>query len=113
MRPRNSLQEPPMFRAALVFAWLLLTLLSAPAFAKEASGRRPMKVDDLFRFKRVSDPQVSPDGKLVAYVVGTVDLEKNGSSSTIWLAPVEGGRPRQLTNTSKKDRHPRWSPDGK
>src|SRR5438093_324972 len=102
-----------MLRAALVCVWLLLTLLSAPALAREASGRRPMKVDDLFRFKRVSDPQVSPDGKLVAYVVGTADLDKNSSSSSIWLAPTEKGRPRQLTNTTKKDRHPRWSPDGK
>src|SRR5919201_795871 len=101
-----------MLRATLLCAWLL-ALVSAPGFAKGASGRRPMKVDDLFRFKRVSDPQVSPDGKLVAYVLGTVDLDKNSTSSSIWLARADGGRPRQLTNAAKKDRHPRWSPDGK
>jgi dipeptidyl aminopeptidase/acylaminoacyl peptidase len=90
----------------------LLLVLTVPA-AVFAEGRRPMKIDDLFRFKRVSDPQISPDGRFVAYVVGTVDLEGNKSSSTIWVASTEKGEPRQLTNTSKKDRHPRWSPDGK
>src|SRR5262249_42135427 len=64
------------------------------------------------RFRRVSDPQISPDGKTVAYVLATVDLSANKTSSTIWLAPTEKGEPRRLTNTTSKDRHPRWSPDG-
>jgi dipeptidyl aminopeptidase/acylaminoacyl peptidase len=72
-----------------------------------------MKLDDLFRFQRISDPQISPDGSLVAYVVSTVNLEKNETVSTIWLAPTTRGTPRQLTTTTKKDKHPRWSPDGK
>src|SRR5207248_6683906 len=97
----------------LVFLCALLLAFAAPA-AVFAEGRRPMTVDDLFRFKRVSDPQVSPDGKTVAYVVAAVDLNANSSSSSVWLAPTSGkGKPRQLTNTSKKDKHPRWSPDGK
>src|SRR5262249_9103906 len=70
--------------------------------------------DDLFRFKRVADPQISPDGKTVAYVITNVDLEGNRTSSAIWLAAVDGStEPRLLTNSGKKDRHPRWSPDGK
>ncbi len=93
---------------------VLALLLAAGARPAPAADKRPMKVDDLFRFKRVSDPQISPDGKLVAYVVGSVSLENNSIASCIWLAPTDGkGKPRQLTNTSKKDRHPRWSPDGK
>ncbi len=73
----------------------------------------PITVRDLFQFKRLADPQISPDGKLVAYVVGTVDLDANSSASTLWLAPNAGGAPRQLTTTTKKDRHPRFSPDGR
>jgi dipeptidyl aminopeptidase/acylaminoacyl peptidase len=101
-----------MERLALLLA--LLFAFAAPA-AVFAEGKRPMTVDDLFRFKRVSDPQLSPDGQTVAYVVGTVDLSANSSSSSIWLAPTAPGKaePRQLTNTTKKDKHPRWSPDGK
>jgi dipeptidyl aminopeptidase/acylaminoacyl peptidase len=95
---------------ALACACLLVALM--PAMAQEK--RRPMKIDDLFRFKRVSDPQVSPDGKHVAYVIGTVNLAENKSSSSIWVAPLPAGEPRQITNSAgKKDRHPRWSPDGK
>src|SRR5262245_33416837 len=90
--------------------WLCLLVAAAPVAAQ---AKRPMKVDDLFKFKRVADPQVSPDGKTVAYVVTTVDLPGNKTSSTLWLAPTNNGPPRSLTNTTKKDRHPRWSPDGK
>jgi dipeptidyl aminopeptidase/acylaminoacyl peptidase len=72
-----------------------------------------MKIEDLFAFKRVSDPQISPDGTTVAYVVTTVDLPGNKTSSSIWLVPTNKAEPRPLTNTTKKDRHPRWSPDGR
>src|SRR5229473_2629792 len=79
-----------------------------------AADKRPMTVDDLFRFQRISDPQISPDGKMVAYVVTTVDLPGNKTSSSIWLASTQDGKPPQpLTNTTKKDSHPRWSPDAK
>ncbi|HWG43176.1 MAG TPA: S9 family peptidase [Gemmataceae bacterium] len=91
---------------------ICLFLLAAPA-AVFAEGKRPMTIDDLFRFKRVSDPQISPDGKHVVYVLTTVDLDANKSSASLWLVPTDKGEPRQLTNTTKKDRHPRWSPDGK
>jgi dipeptidyl aminopeptidase/acylaminoacyl peptidase len=72
-----------------------------------------MTVDDLFRFRRVADPQISPDGKTVVYVVTTVDLAGNKTSSNLWLASSDGGWRRQFTTAPKKDRHPRWSPDGK
>ncbi len=90
-----------------------LTLFGVPSMVF-AEGKRPMTVEDLFAFKRVADPQVSPDGKTVAYSVTTVDLAANKSSSSLWLASTEKGERHQLTNVpGKKDRHPRWSPDGK
>jgi dipeptidyl aminopeptidase/acylaminoacyl peptidase len=99
-----------MERLAVLCACLLAVSLPAAVLAE---GRRAMKIDDLFRLRRVSDPRVSPDGKLVVYVVGTVDLAGNKITSDLWLAPTTGGAPRQLTNAGKKDKHPRWSPDGK
>lgn len=78
-----------------------------------AAGGRPMGVNDLFALKRVGDPQISPDGKWVVYQVGTVDLAGNKSSTNLWLAATDGRTPpRQLTTSTKSDRHPRWSPDG-
>jgi dipeptidyl aminopeptidase/acylaminoacyl peptidase len=99
-------------KRALALSCCLWTLaLPLPA---RAQPKQAMTVADLFRFKRLSDPQISPDGRWVAYVVGTVDLGENKIPSNIWLAPADGkGEPRQLTNApGKKDRHPRWSPDG-
>ena len=73
-----------------------------------------MTLDDLFAFKRVGDPQISPDGKQVVYQVTTVDLDANKTSTNLWVAATDGKTPpRQLTTSSKRDRHPRWSPDGK
>jgi dipeptidyl aminopeptidase/acylaminoacyl peptidase len=97
-----------MKRSAVVFLCLLVVTPNTVV----AQSKRSMQVDDLFRFQRIADPQISPAGKTVAYVVTAVDLAGNRSASTIWLAPTSGGTPRQLTNTTKKDRHPRWSPDG-
>ena len=74
---------------------------------------RPIELADMFRVKRVSDPQLSPDGKLVAYVVGIVDKDANRTNTDIWVIPSTGGDAKQLTNSPKADRHPRWSPDGK
>ena len=90
-----------------------LTLFGAPTIVF-AEGKQPMTVENLLSFKRVADPQVSPDGKLAAYVVTSVDLAANKTSSAIWVASTEKGEPRQLTNVpGKKDRNPHWSPDGK
>jgi dipeptidyl aminopeptidase/acylaminoacyl peptidase len=82
--------------------------------ADGADKKRPMQVEDLFKFKRVADPQISPDGKHVVYQVTTVDLEGNKSSTALYLAASDGKTPpKALTNPNgKKDTHPRWSPDG-
>ena len=90
----------------------LITILGMTATV--ATAARPMQVDDLFKFLRVSDAQISPDGFWIAYVVTKVDLDANKSSSNLWLADVAGKNPpKRLTSTDKKDRHLRWSPDGK
>jgi len=96
-------------RFRIAFASLLLA-----ACAAGAADKRPMKVDDLFAFKRVAAPQISPDGKTVVYQVTTVDLEKNKSSTALWLAPADGkAAPKPLTDPKgKRDANPRWSPDG-
>lgn len=73
-----------------------------------------MELEDLFRLKRVSSPQISPDGKRVAYVVAEVSKDENRTNADLWLANADGsGEPRKLTSSPKHDRHPRWSPDGK
>jgi dipeptidyl aminopeptidase/acylaminoacyl peptidase len=98
------------------FAAMMLTLIViVPASAQDAKPR-PLQINDLFRFKRLSDPQISPDGKWVVYVQGVVDFEANRATKNLWLASTAAAgadKPKQLTATTKGDSHPRWSPDGK
>src|SRR5262249_19301396 len=65
-------------------------VLIATSMAAAQAKRRPMKLDDLFAFERLSEPQVSPDGKHVVYVAAKVDLSANKTSSSLWLAPASG-----------------------
>ena len=88
-------------------------LITACAGAAETK-KRPMELDDMFRFERLSDPQISPDGKRIVYAVGDVDLKNNRIVHHLWLTDAgANGSPRRLTEAAKSDRHPRWSPNGK
>jgi dipeptidyl aminopeptidase/acylaminoacyl peptidase len=77
-----------------------------------AEAKHPMTFDDLMKVQRISDPQVSPDGRWTAYVQGAVDFEANKVVKHIWLIRAEGGEPKQLTSGNGSDSRPRWSPDG-
>ena len=73
----------------------------------------PFDVETLLRIQRISEPALSPDGKLVAYTVGTPDLDKNSQSKQIYTVPVAGGTPRLLTREGSDNERPRWSPDSR
>lgn len=64
------------------------------------------------KIARIGDPQLSPDGKLVAFTVQTVDLDKNTKPVQIYVVPAAGGTPRPLTREGNNDR-PRWTSDSK
>jgi dipeptidyl aminopeptidase/acylaminoacyl peptidase len=91
-----------------VRALALAFLLAAPALG----AGRPLTIDDLLAVKAVSDPQVSPDGSQVVYVVSEINRETNKTNSDLWTVPVAGGEPKRLTTAPGADSHPRWSPDG-
>jgi len=91
---------------------LLLTLISAAALFPQS--RRTIQLDDLARFKDVRDPQCSPDGKSVAYVVSQIDAKNDRpGNSHIWMIGFDGSDDRQITNSDQSESSPRWSPDGK
>ncbi len=99
-------------RTARIFSALtLLALLTLPRHA--AAGGRPFTFDDLMAIRRLGDPQVSPDGRWVAFTVTTIDKAQNTRNTDIWLVPTAGGEPRQLTTHPAADARPRWSPDGR
>jgi dipeptidyl aminopeptidase/acylaminoacyl peptidase len=61
----------------------------------------------------VTDPRISPDGKNVAFVVTQADMKTNFRNSDVWLVSADGGEPRQLTRSPKRDDQPRWSSDSR
>jgi dipeptidyl aminopeptidase/acylaminoacyl peptidase len=67
---------------------------------------------DLTRVRFVSDPQISPDGRQVAFVVTTLSEERDEYLCNIWLVDSGGGSPRRFTAGPLRDTAPRWSPDG-
>jgi dipeptidyl aminopeptidase/acylaminoacyl peptidase len=75
--------------------------------------KRPVEAEDIARIKFVSDPQISPDGSQVAYVVTEMLRDEKRYRSNLWLVDVsDGSKPVQLTRSDGKDTSPRWSPDG-
>src|SRR6185503_20306559 len=87
---------------------LLLVLLIAVS-----AGARPITEKDIFAFKWVADPQISPDGSQVAFVQVSVDEKKDTYQTSIWsVATTPGSAPRRITN-GPSDSSPRWSRDGK
>jgi dipeptidyl aminopeptidase/acylaminoacyl peptidase len=101
------------FRAALLaLAISLMGAFTAPGLPAQETPRRAITFKDLISMNRLSDPQISPDGRWIVYSVATPDLEANKLTHNIWIISASGGEPRQLTR-SGSDSRPRWSPDGK
>jgi dipeptidyl aminopeptidase/acylaminoacyl peptidase len=95
-------------------AHLLAILLLAGGASAQAAASHPFGFDDMARLKRLGDFDVSRDGKWVVYTVTRADVDENKTTSALWLLPTDrSAPPRQLTAGVKKDREPRFSPDGR
>src|SRR6266567_276682 len=74
---------------------------------------RSITIEDLYQFKQVSRPRISPDGQRVAFVVTTIDERKQEYHSSIWIAATDGGEVKRFTGGASKAHNPNWSPDGR
>jgi len=92
---------------------ILLLLLLLTIGIVDAQTKRPITFDDLIGMDRITDLQISPDGKTVAFVVTRHDKVQNNTNSNIHLVPIGGGAVQQLTSAPKGNNNPRWMPDGK
>lgn len=97
----------PIGRNVILSALVLLAGL-APA---QTPARRPLAIDDVYRVRDVGGPQVSPDGRWIAYTVTSMDREADKLRNEIWMVDWEGRTNVRLT--SGPDWAPRWSPDGR
>src|SRR5262245_41105129 len=75
--------------------------------------RRAILPEDLLRLRGISDPQISPGGNRVAFVVTQASEERDEYTANIWMVHAAGGEPWRFTTGPHRDYGPRWSPDGK
>ncbi|HSN85228.1 MAG TPA: S9 family peptidase, partial [Thermoanaerobaculia bacterium] len=88
---------------------LALLAGASPSFAAE---KRLITETDIFNFVWIADPQISPDGKKIAFVRVTVDEKKEGYDTALWIVPTTGSEPARPLTSGTGDSSPRWSPDG-
>src|SRR5256884_403630 len=69
-------------------------------------------IEDLYRFKFVAKPRISPDGQRVAFAVTTIDERKYEYRSSIWMVPTSSGEAKRFTYGPGNTHSPCWSPDG-
>ncbi len=98
-----------MRRLLILASTLSGALVPSPVLGQQ----RVLTIDEYIGLPVVGDPQLSPDGKSVAYAVTKYSLKENRGTARIWLADVATGASRQLTAGPGSDRQPRWSPDGR
>jgi dipeptidyl aminopeptidase/acylaminoacyl peptidase len=76
-------------------------------------AKRRFRVDDVFRLRTASDPDLSPDGRRVTFVVTNADEEADRLCSSIWVAPLDAAAPARRFTEGPADTSPRFSPDGR
>ena len=101
-----------MIAAKVLLASSALALVAFATVA-QTPAKRNLTIDDYFRIKGLSDPQVSPDSKWIAYTVETAGLKDDKNHKQIWMIATSGGDAIPLTSEASNASHPRWSPDGK
>src|SRR3981081_1740612 len=92
---------------------LTLAFSTASFLIAQPHSQRLLKVDDMHRFHDVRDVQISPDGKWVAYTVGSVDTTADKSDSDVWMASWDGAQQLRITASPESENAPRFSPDGR
>jgi dipeptidyl aminopeptidase/acylaminoacyl peptidase len=102
----NPLNRSVLGSLVLVCAFQAVATDPAPV-------HRVLTPDDFFRVQDLSEPQVSPDGLWVAYVVSSNDRDSDEERSAIWMVSWDGSQHVQLTSAAEGAAKPKWSPDGR
>ncbi len=88
--------------------FLLILIVSVPAISQNR-----MTPELLWKLKRVGNIQVSPDKTQILFSLKSYDLKKNNGSSDLYIIPIEGGKPKQITDKKGSEFDAQWRPDGK
>ena len=110
---RYSFCFPPKITTRGCTAILLLSAGLTHAQAAAPAGKHGMTLDDMQRMVRVGGPELSPDGKWIAYTVSHVDTGDDKNLTDLWMVSWDGTQDIQLTRGKDGAGDPRWSPDGR
>src|SRR2546427_7924493 len=91
---------------------LLFALATTCSVVSLTAQQRAISDSDLFAFRWVASPQISPDGRQAAYVLVTVNAKHDGYETSLWLVATDGTSPPRRLTAGPRDGAPRWSPDG-
>src|SRR5438045_7094069 len=91
---------------------ILLAVTSFVGVAALRAQQRAISDSDLYAFRWIASPQISPDGRQVAYVLVTVNAKHDGYETSLWLVNTDGASPPRRVTAGPRDGAPRWSPDG-
>src|SRR4051812_41688107 len=92
----------------------MLSLFVPPSLVQApVAPPHPFSVEDMLAMDRISDPQVSPDGKSLVFNVRVTDIEANKGRTDVWTCSADGSGLRNLTSNDASDTSARWMPDGR
>lgn len=96
------------------FAFGLLAAVCVIAMwpAQVQAQQKAFQISDTEKLVSVSDPQISPNDKSIAFVVGRINMKEDGADTEIVLMDIASGAKRVMTSGHKHASSPRWSPDG-
>ncbi|UCC99847.1 MAG: PD40 domain-containing protein, partial [Phycisphaerales bacterium] len=100
-------------RQTCLFLFALLCICVGTTIAIGPEQTHPFSVHDMLAMDRISDPQVSPDGKWIVFVLRKTDLDADKGRTDLWLVAANGTGLRQLTTHPESDSNPRWASDSK
>src|SRR5579859_3050811 len=95
-----------------VLHWTTNDMIAPMLTALLLAAALPLTIEDYATMPTISAPQLSPDGKRIAYVLTRADMERSVYDADIWMIDADGTNDIQLTRARATDNHPRWSPDG-
>lgn len=110
-RTENRLRKTARL-APIAFGALGAVFATALWPAQLQAQQKTFQVPDTEKIVSVSDPQISPDDKSIAYVVGHINMKEDGTDTEIVLIDIATGAKREITSGHKHASSPRWSPNG-
>ena len=100
-------------RSRTLVSVCVLSLVGLVPAAVETQNKRPMSFVDIMEMPLLQDPQLSPDGSRVVFVMNKADWRSNRPIGHLYRINADGTNQIQLTFGERGESSPRWSPDGK